>query len=129
MTGAGEQLPVLRRTVTQAVIDAYAGASGDANPIHIDPEYAKSGPYGRTIAHGLMTLAFAGQLLNRWSAGRFDATGEIEVAFIGPVFAGDEVEVSGRVLPQDAAGQQTIEIECRVHGRPVLAGTARVERP
>ncbi len=126
MSGAAP--PVLRRVVTQAVIDAYAAASGDHNPIHVDPAFARSGPYGRTIAHGLMTLAFAGQMLNRWSDGRFDAEGEIEVAFVGPVFAGDEVEVFGELQgPADAPGL-TLSVGCRVGTRVVLAGTARMPR-
>ena len=125
---AASALPVIRRVVTQAAIDAYADVSGDRNPIHVDPVFAQAGPYGRTIAHGLMTLAFAAQMLNQWSGGRFDSEGEIDVAFIGPVFAGDAVEAFGDVQAEPGDAVLTVAIGCRVGTRVVLAGTARMPR-
>ena len=123
----GEQLPVLVRHVDQAVIDAYAKASGDFNPIHVDPEYAKAGPFGRTIAHGLMTLAFVAEMLNDWSGGTFDEAGEIDIAFIGPVFAGDTVEVTGVVeetVERDGILCARIKLLVRAGERQILAGHA-----
>jgi acyl dehydratase len=43
--------------VGQAEVDAFAATSGDRNPIHVDPDYAVSTPFGSTIAHGLFTLS------------------------------------------------------------------------
>lgn len=121
----GAQLPVLVRAVDQARIDAYAKASGDFNPIHVDPDFAASGPFGRTIAHGLMTLAFVAEMLNRWSGGAFDESGEIDVAFVGPVFAGDVVEVSGVVeekLKRDGVPCVRIALQVMAGERRILAG-------
>ena len=42
--------PVLTRTVTQERIDAYAEASGDHNPVHLDAEFAATTQFGGTIA-------------------------------------------------------------------------------
>jgi acyl dehydratase len=48
--------------VTQARIDAFAQATGDHQWIHVDPERAaRESPYGRTIAHGFLTLSLLGQ--------------------------------------------------------------------
>ncbi|MET9327602.1 MaoC family dehydratase [Tsukamurella sp. NPDC003166] len=44
-------------TVDQARIDLFADATGDRQWIHVDPERAKGGPYGATIAHGYLTLS------------------------------------------------------------------------
>ncbi len=44
-------------TVTQQQIDLFADATGDHQWIHVDPERAKSGPFGTTIAHGFLTLS------------------------------------------------------------------------
>jgi acyl dehydratase len=44
-------------TVTQERIDRFADATGDHQWIHIDPERAKAGPFGTTIAHGFLTLS------------------------------------------------------------------------
>ncbi len=49
--------------ITQAQIDAFAEATGDHQWIHTDPEMAKSGPFGRTIAHGYLTLSLIPVLL------------------------------------------------------------------
>lgn len=123
----GTSLPVLTRHVTQDMIDAYAKASGDFNPIHIDPDYARAGPFGRTIAHGLMTLAFVAQMLNEWSDGAFDEAGEIDIAFVGPVFAGETVEVSGVIeamVERDGLAAAQVKLICRVGERQILAGCA-----
>lgn len=125
----GFALPALRRHVTQSMIDAYGRASGDLNPIHVDPDYARAGPFGRTIAHGMMTLSFAAQMLNAWSERRFDVDGEIDVAFIGPVFAGDDVEITGIVegtVEREMRAAVRIGIGCKVGDRAVLAGVAHL---
>lgn len=123
----GDLLPVLTRHVDQAAIDAYAEASGDFNPIHVDPDYASTGPFGRTIAHGLMTLAYVAEMLNDWSGGAFDETGEIDVAFVAPVFAGDTVEVTGMVqetVVRGGAECARVKLLVSAGGRQILAGHA-----
>jgi acyl dehydratase len=43
--------------ITQERVDAFADATGDHQWIHVDPERAKDGPFGGTIAHGYLTLS------------------------------------------------------------------------
>lgn len=43
--------------ITQERINQFAQATGDHQWIHVDPERAKSGPFGTTIAHGFLTLS------------------------------------------------------------------------
>ena len=57
--GAGEWLDV-----TQELVNAFGKATKDEQWIHTDPERAASGPFGRTIAHGYLTLAFLPYLLD-----------------------------------------------------------------
>ncbi len=124
---AAASLPVIVHHVDQATIDAYARASGDFNPIHVDSVYARSGPFGRTIAHGLLTLAYAAEMLNAWSGGVFDEAGEIDVAFIGPVYAGDTVEVTGVVearTQRDGVACDRVKLLVSAGGRQILAGHA-----
>lgn len=49
--------------VTQDAIDEFASSTGDRQWIHVDPERAKNGPYGTTIAHGYLTLSLIPVLL------------------------------------------------------------------
>src|ERR1035441_10863903 len=52
------------RTVTQEEVNLFADATGDHQWIHVDPERARSGPFGQTIAHGFLTLALLPALLH-----------------------------------------------------------------
>lgn len=59
----GQELAVTDwTTVTQAQIDQFAEATGDHQWIHVDQARAKEGPYGRTIAHGFLTLSLMPKL-------------------------------------------------------------------
>src|SRR5688572_32655945 len=58
----GQSWISLGRTVTESDIVSYAGLSGDFNPIHVDHEFAKTTPYRRPIAHGLLIWAIASGL-------------------------------------------------------------------
>ena len=44
-------------TITQAQVNQFAEATGDHQWIHVDPEKAKTGPFGGPIAHGFLTLS------------------------------------------------------------------------
>lgn len=119
--------PVLLRRIDQPMIDAYAEVSGDHNPIHVDPEYARSGPFGRTIAHGLLTLACVAELLNGWSGGAFDENGELDITFIGPVYSGDELRLTGEVVEtvqRDGVDCLRVRLLVTVGERAIVAGFA-----
>ena len=49
--------------VTQEQVNLFADATGDHQWIHVDPERAKSGPFGGPIAHGYLTLSLAPSLI------------------------------------------------------------------
>jgi acyl dehydratase len=50
-------------TVTQEQVNLFADATGDHQWIHVDPERAKAGPFGGTIAHGYLTLSLVPALM------------------------------------------------------------------
>ena len=53
------------RAVEQSDVTASADLSGDHNPIHIDDDFARSTPFGGTIAHGYLTLSLLPALVGR----------------------------------------------------------------
>jgi acyl dehydratase len=53
----GDQIPEFKVTPDKYLPHRYAGASGDFNPIHIDPEFAKQVGLPRNILHGLYSMA------------------------------------------------------------------------
>jgi acyl dehydratase len=88
------------RTVTEADIVAFAGVSGDFNPIHVDAEHAAGTAFGERIAHGALVLAIATGL--RQQQGTFRGTlrawlGMREWRFRAPVKIGDTIRVDSEV--------------------------------
>jgi acyl dehydratase len=84
------------RTVTEADIAAFAGVSGDFNPIHVDAQYAAGTVFGQRVAHGALVLAIATGL--RQQQGTFRGTlkawlGMRDWRFTAPVLIGDTVHV------------------------------------
>jgi 3-hydroxybutyryl-CoA dehydratase len=74
----------------------YAGASGDYNPIHIDPEFGKMVGLGGAILQGLCTLAFTAKVVTDWTGdpGRLK---KIKCRFSAPVMMEDTISVQGTV--------------------------------
>lgn len=74
----------------------YAGASGDFNPIHIDPEFGRMVGLGGVILHGLCAMAFAAKTVTDWTGdpGRLK---KLRCRFAAPVHIGDVLTVSGQV--------------------------------
>lgn len=88
------------RTVTEADLVAFAGVSGDFNPLHTDAAFAAGTIYGERIAHGALVLSFATGLRQR--VGLFDGTllGLLEIRgwrFKAPVRIGDTIRVRNEV--------------------------------
>lgn len=91
----GEEIESAPRTITEADILAFAELSGDTNPVHVDPEFARTTIFGERIAHGLLGLSVASGLA--WQTGLMQGTAE---AFIGmdwkfraPIRIGDTIRV------------------------------------
>lgn len=60
------------RTVTEADVVAFAGLSGDFNPLHVNAEFGKQTPFGERVAHGMLIMAMATGMAN-W-LGIFEGT-------------------------------------------------------
>lgn len=103
----GEQPPARRHLVTQELISAYADASGDHNPIHLDPTYARKAGLPSTIAHGLLTLGMACAAIENWAA-ESAWTSRVSCRFSAPVPVGDELTCSAVVT---AAGADSAQLD------------------
>lgn len=74
----------------------YAGASGDFNPIHIDPEFGKMVGLGGAILQGLCTLAFTSKTVTDW-AGDPGRLKKLKCRFSAPVMMEDVIYIQGTV--------------------------------
>lgn len=109
-------------TIDQARIDQFAEATGDHQWIHVDPVRAAAGPFGRTIAHGYLTLAITNQLLpelmNVPTATMGVNYGANKVRFPAPVPVDARIRMGCEIIDvTDVAGgvqvvtRNTVEIE------------------
>lgn len=127
----GTQLPAERLVVRRADLVAYAGASGDANPIHWSDRAAAAAGLDGVIAHGMLTMGLATSLLTRWCG---DPAGVLDcsVVFTRPLLVPDnddgvELEVTGRVTAVDAgAGTATVALTVTAGGLKVLGRSVAV---
>jgi acyl dehydratase len=94
----GEEVVSPARTITEADVVMFAALTGDYNQLHTDEEFAKTTPFGRRIAHGLLVLSDAVGLLGRlgFIEGTALAFRELAWKFSQPVFMGDTVHVKAR---------------------------------
>ena len=99
--------------IDQHAVDLFAEATGDHQWIHVDPELAASGPFGRTIAHGYLTLALAPVILG--SVLTIDSYDEVlnygvnRVRFTGPVPVGSRVRGAVSLVSVKERKQSTYE--------------------
>ncbi len=126
----GEELSGFRRVVTQDRVTAYAHASGDHNPIHLDEEFAASTRFGQRIAHGMLSLAFVWEMMSINYPSTWHKGGTVKTRFTSPVVPGEEVVVGGSVKRlRTMDGNEFVECDVAVtrpNGEKALTGSATV---
>ena len=101
------------RTITEADIVNFAGLSGDFIELHTNEEYARQTPFGRRIAHGALVFSISIGLMTQMNLVNDTVLafyGVDKMRFTRPVFIGDTVRVSKRV----------IEVRAKDDGRGVV---------
>src|SRR4051812_5410968 len=102
----GQEWESLGRTVTETDIVNFAGLSGDFNLIHIDHEFARTTPFRRPIAHGLLILSIGSGLILHCPPMRTLAfLGIREWHFLDAVFIGDTIRVRCKVQAKEERGR------------------------
>ena len=110
--------------IRQDRIDGFADATGDHQWIHVDPERAKSGPFGKTIAHGYLTLSLVNCFLPQIIEVRGIAMGVNygcdKVRFPAPVPVGSRVRGVGQLVAaeevKNGAVQATVRVTVEIEG-------------
>lgn len=125
----GEAISSLTKHITQQQIDAYADVSGDHNPIHLNPEVARAVGLDGTIAHGMLSMAFLGQMLTDWLSEQGASSGwvrRLRARFQAMVRPGDTLTCHG-VLGEPGEQGQRVEVWINnQHGERVITGDADV---
>lgn len=118
------------QTITDADVKAFAGVSGDHNPVHLSEEYAKNSRFKDRIAHGLLTASFFSAIFGTKLPGEGCVYAGQNLQFKRPVYLGDTVVAKVTVTAVDVLKKRvTFETVCTVKGKPVTTGTAEIFIP
>lgn len=119
----GDVLEPQRFAITRASLVAYAGASGDFNPIHWSDRVATAVGLPGVIAHGMYTMALMARAVETW-AGEAGTVVDLGCKFTKPVVVPDddtgvELLVAGTVKSVDG-DLVTLQLEVTCEGQKVL---------
>jgi acyl dehydratase len=119
---------IVRGPITRTQLALFAGASGDHNPIHLDDEEARKGGLPGVIAHGMLSMAFLGDLLAEMAPP--DRIRAFDARFVAMAFPGDTItcraEVTGEI--EEAGGRvATLKLTAaNQKGQAVAEGSAKI---
>jgi acyl dehydratase len=102
----GDSIPELKVTPDKYLPHRYAGASGDFNPIHIDPEFARAVGLPQNILHGLWMMAQVARGSAQLADGDPRALKRLSVQFRGMGFPEQQLVVSGTI--KEAEGDRVV---------------------
>ena len=115
----GDQIPELKVTPDKYLPHRYAGASGDFNPIHIDPEFAKAVGLPGNILHGLYGMAQVARANVAAAGGDPRSLKRLSVQFRGMGFPEQEITVSGTVA-EERDGRLVVETAAEQGGNQII---------
>jgi acyl dehydratase len=121
----GDSIPELSVTPDKYLPHRYAGASGDFNPIHIDPEFAKAVGLPGNILHGLWMMAQVARGNAQLADGDPRALKRLSVQFRGMGFPEQELVVSGTV--KEADGERVLVDTVAAQGENQVIRNAEAE--
>lgn len=119
------------KTITDADVLAFANASGDMNPVHIDDAAGKASIFKQRVAHGILVSSLISAVL----ASKLPGAGTIylsqNIKFTKPTFIGDTITATVEVLNIDADKNRVLlKTNCtNQHGDIVITGEATVLPP
>ena len=125
----GDSLPELRVTPDADLTKRYAAASGDPNPIHTDPEYARNVGLPGVILHGLWTMAQIARANAAVAGGDPRALKRLRVQFRGMGFPEQEIVVTSTVRSVEGGRIVTETEAAQGDSRIIRNAEAEIELP
>jgi len=118
----------ITKTITEADVQAFAGLTGDHNPVHVDNAFAKTTRFGRTIAHGMLTASLISSVLANKLPGEGSVYLGQTLQFVAPVFPGDEItaRVTVKQVREDKPIVKLETICVNQNGAIIIRGEATV---
>ena len=124
------QSAMFGKTVTEADIMAFAGVSGDTNPIHLHDGFAKTTRFGQRIAHGMLSGSFISTVVGTKLPGPGAVYISQTMNFMAPVLIGDTITAVATVSAiDDKRRRVTLKTQCLKGDTVVIDGEAVVLVP
>ena len=118
------------QTITDADIKAFAGISGDRNPVHLDEIYANNSRFKKRIAHGMMTASYFSALFGTKIPGEGCVYTHQSLNFKKPIYINDTVEAEVIVTDVDLEKRRVkFKTVCKVDNKTVTDGEAELYVP
>lgn len=118
------------RVLSADDVRTFAELTGDDNPLHVDPDYAKSTRFGKPIAHGVLLLGIISKVLGRDFPGHGSIAVALSCRFLRPVPVDSEIEVEVKIAEKIEARRH---VKARVYvyldGKMCLGGEATIIPP
>ncbi len=119
------QTATFSKAIEMADIVAFAEASGDTNPVHLDAELAAKTQFGRPIAHGMLTAGLISAVLGTKLPGSGCIYLSQSLKFKAPVMPGDKVTARAEIVAIDLDRRRvTVATTCSVGDKVVVEGEA-----
>ena len=99
--------------ITQEKMDMFTLLSGDLNPMHLDPSYARSKGFENRVVYGMLTACFYSTLIGMYIPGKYCLLQGVDTKFIKPVYIGDTLIITGRIIYINQSYKQ-IEIKALI---------------
>ncbi len=107
----GDKWTSAERTVLADDLQSFANLTGDHDPLHTDPQFAASGPFGKPVAHGLLGLSILAGLSSKAPTVLTAALVDIRSwSFTKPIFIGDVVRAVTEVIDLKPRGRRHGEV-------------------
>jgi len=125
----GDNIPsLIKRPINRTTLALFAGASNDHNPMHIDIDFAKKSGFDDVFAHGMLVMAYLGQVLTNWVPQT--TIREFSTRFKAITNLGDELSCKGVIQEKMVVnGENCVKLALSVvnqEGEEKLAGSAIV---
>ncbi|MDL2346103.1 MaoC family dehydratase [Campylobacter hyointestinalis] len=118
------------QTITDTDIKAFAGISGDRNPVHLDEIYAQNSRYKKRIAHGLISASYFSALFGTRLPGEGCVYASQTLNFKRPIYVGDTVTAQIEVINIYIDKKKILfRTTCTVKNRIVIDGEAEIFIP
>lgn len=115
-------------TITQEMMNVFCQVTGDSNPLHTDEEFAKKKGYSTKVCYGMLTASFLSTLAGVYLPGEKSIIHSVETIFKKPVFVGDTLTITGKVVDKNEIFQvMTLKVTIYNQNKDkVVRGTMKV---